>query len=232
MSKVRVYGSFEDLPKAYEALFEDAGKTFGLFSCLPWFCNLAATVREDNQRLRIYGVESGEPGREALMALPMRHEALPRGLFRVRTLRALANFYTSLFNPVTRTLDQSVQEHLTVLANAITADKPRWDAVDLSPMEAGSPLFLNTIAAFRRSGMAVQTYFCFANWYLEVDGRSFQAYFDSLPSRLKNTVQRKARQLEKSGRARIEILSDPADVDRGAAAYEKVYSSSWKGKEA
>lgn len=85
---------------------------------------------------------------------------------------------------------------------------------------------------FRAAGMAVQTYFCFGNWYLAVKGRSFQEYFDTLPSRLRNTISKKRRQLEKSTKQfHIKLFVDDADLPAAIAAYEQVYQSSWKPAE-
>jgi CelD/BcsL family acetyltransferase involved in cellulose biosynthesis len=79
--------------------------------------------------------------------------------------------------------------------------------------------------------MLVQRYFCFGNWYLDVAGRSYTAYFNALPSRLRHTLIRKSRKLEQAGRLRIDVLSTPEHLERGIADYQRIYSSSWKQAE-
>ncbi len=83
----------------------------------------------------------------------------------------------------------------------------------------------------RAAGFVVQSYFCFGNWYLAVNGRSFAQYCESLPSVLRNTLQRKRKKLEKSGRATIEILTGGDGLEAAIEAYTKVYLSSWKKPE-
>jgi hypothetical protein len=76
--------------------------------------------------------------------------------------------------------------------------------------------------------MLVQSYFCFGNWYLQVAGRTYAEYFESLPSQLKNTIKRKKKPFERPGRSTIVVYGDEAELDKGLSAYEKVYAASWK----
>jgi CelD/BcsL family acetyltransferase involved in cellulose biosynthesis len=227
VNKINTYTSFEDLPEPCGDLFTGATTATGIFSSLPWFRNLAATVPEIAQRLRIYSVasDSGIP----TSLLPMRHEAPANGLFAPRHLSAATNFYSALFAPAA--VGDTTQPDLNALAAAVAADRPRWDTVDLHPMSIDSPIFHNTVAAFRLAGMAVQPYFCFGNWYLEVNGRSYQQYFETLPSTLRNTLKRKSRQLDNPADMRIKIISSVDEVAEGLAAFETVYWSSWKAPE-
>jgi len=87
------------------------------------------------------------------------------------------------------------------------------------------------VEAFKSAGFVVQTFFSFGNWYLPVNGRSFQEYSTSLPSVLKNTLHRKRKKLEKSGRAKIEIVTGGEGLKAAIDAYLKVYLSSWKQPE-
>ena len=231
MTKVRIYSSFEELPAHCGAVFEAANAASGFFLSLPWFRNLVATAFEPDERMRIYSVESDTGGGRQLLVLPMCHKKVPKKRFASRDLAAAGNYYTSLFSPLAFGLSHDLQSYMDILAKAIAADRQRWDSVDLHPLEKETVFFNSLQHAFRNAGMAVQTYFCFGNWYLDVNGRSYQDYFDSLPSRLKNTVKRKTRQLSETGRLRLEIISGIEDIDRGIASYEKVYAASWKKPE-
>jgi hypothetical protein len=148
-----------------------------------------------------------------------------------RKLTAVANYYTPLFTPISIGTDECLQENLELLANAIAADRPRWDVVDLHPLDPGSSLFNSTVAAFRRAGMTAESYFCFGNWYLEVNNRSYEEYVDSLPSRLRNTLKRKSSRLENSGRLHIEIVTGDGQLGEAINAFQTVYNSSWKEPE-
>ena len=87
------------------------------------------------------------------------------------------------------------------------------------------------LEAFRAAGFVVQTFFCFGNWCLPVNGRTFAEYVESLPSVLRNTLSRKRRRLEKSGRASIQIFTAGDGLEKAIEDYTKVYLASWKRPE-
>ena len=214
MMKHRIYADLGQLPSGCEALFDEAGKS-SFFHTLPWFRNLAENGLPADTDLHVYviGDGSGVKG-----VLPMRKNG--------RRLESLSNYYTSLFTPI---VEEPVEEPLRVFAEAVS--KGRWEAIDLHPMDADSSVFRKTHVALRSAGMIVLPYFCFGNWYLDVAGRSYQGYYDSLPSKLKNTLKRKSKQLNAMNDASIEIVVDREEVEKGIAAFEKVYKSSWKVQE-
>lgn len=229
MSTVNIYERFEDLPGPYRDMFNNALGGTDFFSTLPWFRHLADTALDRKHRLRIYGVDSGA---QPCLVLPMCHEVSRNGFLGARRLTALANYYTSLFGPVIGQPDTQVEQMLTALIRSMAMGKPQWDTIDLHPLDADSATFSHLLAAFRAAGMPAQRYFCFGNWYLDVNGRSYQEYFDSLPSRLRHTLARKSRLLEDAKRLRIDIVTKGADIGKGVAAYEEIYRSSWKEPEA
>jgi hypothetical protein len=79
--------------------------------------------------------------------------------------------------------------------------------------------------AFRQVGWQVFREPCDENHILEVKGRSFDAYWETRPSRLKNTVKRKG----KSGVVTIRIEREYQA--ESWADYERVYARSWKPHE-
>ena len=85
--------------------------------------------------------------------------------------------------------------------------------------------------ALSGAGLLVQTYFCFGNWYLQVNGRSYAEYFEALPSQLRNTLRRKTEQLAKSTMSRIVVCRDASGLDEALRAYQQVYAASWKIRE-
>jgi hypothetical protein len=143
----------------------------------------------------------------------------------------VANYYTALFSPLSGDSNNDLQMSLNLLANAIAAERPRWDMIDIHPMQVETPLFSGTLRAFQQAGMVAETYFCFGNWYLDVNGRSYAEYFEYLPSKLKNTLKRKSRLLQDAKRLRIEIISGGPGLANGLCAYEQIYGSSWKKPE-
>ncbi len=216
---VTVYQSLDELPPSCEQLFEEAGKA-SFFLTLEWYRNLAGQALPEDCRARIYVAHEGD---DVLGILLMKFAAERGSLFACRKLEALSNYYSSLFMPLVASADC-----LQMIADEIARE--HWDSVDLHPMAQDSPLFGRLEAAMKHSGMSVQPYYCFGNWYLKVDGRSYRDYSNALPSKLKNTLKRKDRQFSAMA-SRMEIITGIDGVDSAIAAYQKVYHSSWKIRE-
>jgi len=142
-------------------------------------------------------------------------------------LTGLSNYYTSLFGPVLDPGEPDVQGVLESLAAAVARDRGPWHAIDLRPLAVDAPEFSALAGALRKAGLAVQTYFCFGNWYARVGGRSYAQYFEGLPSQVKNTVTRKRKQLEKL-KSRIVVCLGEAGLEEALEAYERIYAVSWK----
>jgi hypothetical protein len=203
----------------------------GFFGSLPWFRHLADTIVDRQHILRIYSATGKSESEPAALMLPMFHRIAGRRWFQrlaPRRLQALANYYSPLFEPLLQPAPELALT-MTALVARIAQERPRWDTVDLHPMDSGDPLFPKLEASFRAAGMAVQRYFCFGNWYLEVNGRSYDAYFESLPSKLRHTLKRKSASL--AARLRIDIVTGSERLEQTIAAYEAVYLSSWKPPE-
>ena len=216
---VTVYHSLDELPQSCGQLFEEAGKA-SFFLTLAWYRNLAGQALPEDCRVRIYVAYEGD---NVHGILPMKFAAERSSLFACRKLEALSNYYSSLFMPlaVSPGCLQAIVDEIA---------RERWDTVDMHPMAQDSTLFEGLVAAMKRSGMSVQPYYCFGNWYLKVDGRSYRDYSNALPSKLKNTLKRKARQFSAMSSS-MEIITDIDEVDRAIGAYQKVYDSSWKIRE-
>ena len=221
------YADLAALPDHYEAVFSCAART-SLFFTRQWYRNFIGTVLAPHEHLRIYAVGTTSNPPQARAVLPMRYSNPRAGVFGIATLSGLSNYYTSLFGPVVDSDESALQDVLDSLAAAIASDKMHWDAVNVHPLAAGEPVFPGLVAAFRNAGLLVQTYFCFGNWYLQIRGRSYAEYFESLPPQVRSTVKRKRKQLEKSPDSRIVIYSDMASIDEGVRAYEQIYAASWK----
>lgn len=218
MPRVAVFEDFESLPKSCTALFRG-----GVFQSLPWFRVIGDTL--GRPALRIHALQSDSGEVHALM--PMVRQS-GGGLFKVRRLAAAANYYTPHFSPLV--VDgASTTVCLDALAREMAQGTSQSDIVTLYPMDRDAPIYASSLSALRAAGMAVQPYLCFGNWYLKVNGRSYDDYVKTLPPRLRNTMKRKANQL--ADRLRIEIISDGNALDAAIAAYEAVYSASWKPPE-
>lgn len=229
MRKLLVYHSLDDLPESYRALFDGAHSGADFFASLAWYQNLVSNSLNKQYRLRLYGLEQDGV---AQLLLPMCVRADPDASLKSGKLLAASNYYTSLFRPIHHSSSEQLQENLAELLRFMLAERPRWSRIDFHPMALDSLEYLALEQACRTAGMALQRYFCFGNWYLKLNGRSYREYFDSLPSRLKNTLQKKIRQSEKRKDLSIRLLQTAGELDLAMADYEQVYQSSWKQAEA
>ncbi len=217
--RVTAYESLDELPPGCEPLFEEAGIS-SIFLTLSWYRNLTAHALPEDCRLRIYVADEGG---KVLGVLPMKHGSRRSGPFKGRKLEALANYYSSYFMPLIASRDC-----LQAIVNEIA--KERWDIVDLHPMPRDAPVFKEVSSAMRNAGVSVQQYYCFGNWYLDVAGRSYSEYSGFLPSKLRNTLKRKAKHFS-TLKSRVEVIKGREGLERAIAAYQKVYRSSWKTDE-
>jgi hypothetical protein len=226
---VRSYSSLEELPGPFSELLEDAGRQ-DAFLTSSWFRNFIRTVITAQDHVRIYCADPGEASEAASGMLFMRYPEKPQSPLAMRRLEALTNYYSCFFAPHLSS-SGDCGPTLEAIARAISLEKPRWDAVEVKPL-AKEALGLSQLAgAFSAAGFFVETFFCFGNWYLPVNGRTFAEYCDGLPSVLRNTLSRKKKKLEKSGRGKIEIVNGGEELERAIEAYTSVYLASWKQPE-
>ena len=227
--RVITYDRLTALPGKYDAFFSENGVD-SFFLSLPWFRNFCANALDPGDELRIFVAEQTGPGCRPVAGLLTRSQRESIWHLAPRTLHSLSNFYTSLYAPL---LSQSIASPTAVasLVRAISIDKPGWDAVDLKWLDSGAPVFGELQQAFRAVGMVVQTYFSSGNWYLPANGMSFREYWEGLRSSVRNIAKSKNKKIERSGRAKLEIVTGPSGLESAIEAYEHVYASSWKTAE-
>jgi Acetyltransferase (GNAT) domain len=223
--QVRTYFALDALPAPYREAF-DGTASADFHASLPWFDNFVRFALDPADRVRLYGVEVGHPAAKAVALLPMKHRAA-HSLFEPRVLSSLTNYYTCLFEPL---LGDGGNMKLAIrqIVAALRVDQPRWDVLRFAPMAHESFFFLELRDALVAAGFAPQEFFSFGNWYLPVEGRSYQQYLAGRPSALQNTLRRKSKKMDQTGRARIEIIAGEADVEKAVEDYAKVYGASWK----
>ena len=219
---VKTYGALAELPSAYADFFQqNAVRSF--YNSFDWYRNFVSTAVDPDDRVCVYALEQdGAP----IAVLPARYKTRDRP-WQPRTLSSLSNYYTTLFEPLVDP-SQNSHEALGVLARAIRQSTPAWDILNLKPMLRDSPLFSELVQSLRQAGMIVQTYFCAGNWYTPLDGKSYEDYLAGLRSSVRNIARSKNKKLERSGRARIEIVDGIEGLGPAIQAYNKVYSASWK----
>lgn len=181
----------------------------GPFQNLAWYENLHAHGLEAVRALDNLLLLADEQG-----CLPLLDDGT--------CLRSLANYYSSLYGPI-GALPQGL---------AASLQETKRTQVDLHPLDPCAPEFQQLKQALTQAGYWVDDYFCFNNWYLDVDGRSYADYLASRPSQLRSNLQRGKSKLDKAGAWEIRIQQDAgAGLEEAIAAFESVYAKSWKQAE-
>jgi hypothetical protein len=148
-----------------------------------------------------------------------------------RGLTSLSNFYSSLYGAVSVS-PSLLPEFLSLACRHIQEDEHRWPYINLHPLENAGKFAQIAIKHFSAAGYWTDSYFCFVNWYLEVRDRSFQQYFDGLPSRLRHTIERGRAKLSREGPWTVRILANhDNDLEAGIRDFAAIYGASWKHTE-
>ncbi|MBB1076109.1 GNAT family N-acetyltransferase [Rhodoferax sp. 4810] len=203
-----------------------------VFGTLAWFDNLAA-----------FGLDAASQGQAAcqwwLAGDWQSGPVLGLPLLSGQKLTGLSNYYSSLFAPLAWSAGggdpsptQPGAAHWRALAQAIRRHPKRWPVLMFDPLDPQSGFFTGFQAALRQAGYAVDRYFCFGNWYLQVAGRSFASYSEALPSPLRHSIARGKRRLTRQGSWQVDIQQLPdAGLEPAIANFVSVYEKSWKGPE-
>ena len=149
----------------------------------------------------------------------------------IRYLTSLTNYYTSLFQPIFQSAGQSQADAISFFVAALGDGSLAWDEISLEPLAGEAPFFGDFRNALERCKYPYTVNECFANWYYPTDGNSYETYENSLPSKLRHTLQRKQRKLDREVDSTIRIVHDNSDLSEFIHDYAAVYQKSWKSEE-
>ena len=231
MLEATTYLGLDNLPEQYSGLFSQAGED-SFFLSLPWFRNLERTVLGPDEVVRIIGVEKREARKVPAGALVLKSGRPSNRFLSQFTVESLTTYYTSYFAPVIARDSENVDEITKLFAFELGARRPRWDVLNIRPVDLSLRAVKALYAALNELGFSTQTYFCFGNWYLKVESRSYAEYFKDLPSVIRKNIPYYQRRIEKNARVRIRLFTSFEDLEIAIRDYELVYNSSWRDSEA
>lgn len=208
------YAELSQLPEHANQLFEEAARDSVFFS-RPWFENLLNTVMDKDQSLLLACVIEGE---RVLAILPLMTQD-------GQHLQAFKHLYSSLYSLLL--VQQNQQPVLKCLVRGF--DKMRIDSIRLDPVAEHDRNMHLLQQEMESMGYACHRHFRFYNWMFHVNGQTFDDYMASRPSRVRNTIARKQRKLEREHGYVIRLYTH--DLQQGLEDYNAVYRSSWKAYE-
>ena len=223
------FAHYADLPPAARTLAEEFSAT-NPFMCGRWLSEFEARLLKANERACYVVVDDGTAPCLILPLIIETHRWLG-----VPKVRAMANFYTNIYSPVTSAAlagDDDPETIADVLIDYVVAAFPRAPMVELSPLRGESRLYTAMLNAFALRGYATRRFAKTANWHEPFTAPpDYSDYLARRPGQLRSTLKRKARLLERETVARIEITGPGGDIDTALADFERIYAESWKPEE-
>ena len=141
-------------------------------------------------------------------------------------LAGLTTPYTLTYTPVLGPCEPALMHEAGVQLGRLCR---AWPTVRLDAIPAEWPGLRPLIAGLRRAGVFAQRFDHFGNWHEPVAGCGWAAYLGARPGELRTTVGRKLKRAERD--ARLEVVRGGERLEPAIAAFEAVYSVSWKQPE-
>ena len=209
------FNDWDELPESANALFAE-GEKDSIFFSRAWFNNLVNTALEDDQTLLIACVIEGD---RMLAILPIMKRSSEKWY-------SLRNIYTSLYSLLLA--DNDKQAILTCLAQGL--GQLPLESLQLRPVAEDDKNINCLQRVMELNDFDCYRHFQFYNWIHRVQGKSFKDYMAARPSRLRNTIARKQRKLEREHGYSIRLFIDD-DLQQALADYNAIYTASWKANE-
>ena len=203
---------------AHAAVLDSPTNPVNPFASSVWVRHFIDQVVDDDTRILALG---GGRDHDRLMLLG--HAAATPS-----RCSALNNYYASLHSPLACVSGDRAAA-LRDIVRELSAARPRIATLQLSPLDAESGDTAALLDSLRGQGWYARQYFAFGNWTLPCEGLAYDAFIAARDSKVRNTLSRKAKKLHASGS--LEIITAPADVERGMDAWDTIYNRSWKQAE-
>ncbi len=210
------YHYWDQLPHNANEFFARAGEE-SIFFSKPWFENLIQYGLDEKLSIFLACVLEGD----TLVAL------LPLARHGDNHYHSLRHLYTSL-STLLMDVEHGQQEILACLVNGLT--QLQVDYLQLDPIAEDDTNLHQLVEMLESSGYTCQRYYSFYNWFHRTQGRSFADYMASRPTRVRNTIARKQRKLEREHGYSIRIYGGDT-LQQGITDYHRVYNASWKARE-
>ena len=164
------------------------------------------------------------------VALPLIHGQRNAAALWGRATTSLSNYYSSLYGPIADPDLVSSEAVGIIVAELRRSERPA--VVDLQPLEDGGDFQSKLLVALSQAGYLTDTYFCFGNWYLRVEGRSFAEYEKQVPSKTRNNYTRGRKKLDSFGNWSLRVHTTTGDeLEQAIADWDSIYRRSWKRPE-
>ncbi len=199
------------------------------FVAREWFRLLAETCVDPPARAVVHRLEA--EGRGAALDLPVVSRPIRRFGLTGREVRGLATFYSGGYRPPGLDAHGDPGPAVGLWSGRLQALDPRVDHVVFRALAERDGLGASLARGLRAAGFRVEVFPDFGNWYQPVAGGRFEAYWSARPGRLRSTVRRKGRALERDGTVEFLRLDRPGEAEAAVRAYAEVEARAWQPPE-
>lgn len=168
-----------------------------------------------------------------LLILPVLFEKI--SWLRFTRAKAMANYYTSIYQPVCDLEIERDEALCCEIANEMASHCIKnfkhvfeWD---FGPVRESLVLEKFTEACARDHACRIDREVSFGNHYETVGEDDFDSYWARRPGRLRSTLKRKSKKLEEHPNY-LKVFSNPVELESAMDDYELIYNESWKPAEA
>lgn len=209
------YSNWEQLPDSANLLFAEGAKQ-SIFLSRPWFENLTDNALEDEQSMLLACVVDNA---KVLAILPLMRQS-------DANLHSLTHRYSSFYSVLTKKTDQPAI--MTCLAEGLASLAPA--SLRLEPLADDDENINRLQKALQQTGVECHRFFRFYNWVHLLEGQTFRQYMAGRHGRVRNTIARKQRKLQREHDYRIQLYTTD-DLESALADYHAAYNASWKAHE-
>ena len=208
------YRDWVQLPASAEALFTQAEKS-SIFFSRQWFENLTTEIDDDQSIMLACVIADNQ-----VMAI------LPLVMSAGKTGYALKHRYTPVYSLLLAHHDQAGV--LSCLVQGLT--RLPLTGLLLEPVADDDNKMIVLQDFMQQAGYQCQLHFRTYNWIYRLQNQSFVNYLAGRPSRLRNTISRKSRKLDREHGYEMRLFIGD-DVPHAMCDYYAVFTSSWKANE-
>lgn len=212
----KCFTDWHQLPKNSDDLFASAEKD-SLFFSRAWFVNLTDIALEVDQSLLLACVVDVE---NALAILPLIKNPS-------KEWTSLSHRYSSLFTLLLSSENQ--EDTLNCLAQGLK--QLPFEYLSLDPVADDDNAINALQAALQKQGFECYRTFRFVNWFKQLKGQSFAEYWAERPSKVRNTIERKQRKLEREQNVKLRLVTSQNEMQQALKEYHALYAESWKARE-
>jgi CelD/BcsL family acetyltransferase involved in cellulose biosynthesis len=162
-------------------------------------------------------------GRITAIAPLLRETTSMYGL-RVRRIRFIQNDHTPRTDII---VASDADESYRAIWSALRNDADRWDVLQLSQLEHGSPTLRILTGLATADGRATGVWKSGESPYLPLTG-TWDAYLGSLPAKFRSNLRNRLARLARLGEPMLEVLTDRAVIHAACEDVWRLEPSGWK----